>query len=134
MAEQEKSFRTSLVKKLEKLETKRNALIDAGVSPPEIQSVQFAIPNVLIEDGNQDIDKLLETVGKMNRKSELGLNVELNQGEPVKLTDGRTSDILEIVFFVTDKTDIPKIKEYLYPEGVPEEEEDSENDGEKEKE
>lgn len=133
MAEQEKSFRTSLVKKLEKLETKRNALIDAGVSTPETQSVQFAIPNVLIEDGNQDIDKLLETIGKMNRKSELGLNVELNQGEPVKLTDGRTSDILEIVFFVTDKTDIAKIKEYLYPEGVPEEE-DSENDEEKEKE
>lgn len=102
-----------LVKQLRNLEDKRNALIASDLPVPTPQTVMFPIPAVLIRQQEPDACQFIAKAGLINRNKDLGLTVKIEAGEPITLTDGTTTAVSEVIFEVTDDTDIDAIEAFL---------------------
>lgn len=109
----QQTLNSALISELRKLETKRLALAESNLDPVSGQTVMIPIPNVLVKDKDSAVCKFIEKAGLMNRDKSLGIKTEIEAGEPVTLTDGRTSTILEVIFHYSEKTDISAIEKFL---------------------
>lgn len=110
------SLNTALISELRKLEQKRVALVESNLEPVADQTVMFPIPNVLVKDNDKEVWDFITKAGLMNREKALGLTTEIEAGEPVVLTDGRESTILELVFHYNENTDISAVEKFLSAE------------------
>lgn len=108
-----KTLNETLVAELVKLKEKREALRLKGLPIVDDQSVMIPIPNSLVKDKHPEVTKFIELIGLINRNKDLGVPCKIEAGEAVKLTDGTTSTILELVFFYTDKTDIEAVQNFI---------------------
>ena len=71
------------------------------------------IPNVLVTDGDREVLKFIKNIGQIRADKSFGLDVIIEAGEQVTLTDGRSSTILECVFYYTGNTKIDEIEQFL---------------------
>ena len=102
-----------LIKQLRNLKDKRNALIASDLPVPTPQTVMFPIPAVLIKQQEPDVCQFMAKAGLINRNKDLGLTVKIEAGEPIDLTDGTTTAVSEVIFEVTDDTDIDAVEAFL---------------------
>lgn len=107
------SLNTALINGLQKLEQKRNALIESGMPTIDSQTVMIPIPNILVKNGDKDVCTFIKNIGLMNRDKSLGLTASIEAGETVTLTDGKESAIIETVFTYTPETDISAVQAFL---------------------
>ena len=103
----------ALIKELRALQGKRESLIASNLHVPEHQSVMIPIPNVLVTDGDKEVLKFIKNIGLIRADKSFGLDVAIEAGEKVTLTDGRSSTILECIFYYTGDTKIDEIEQFL---------------------
>lgn len=105
------SLGRALIANLESLEEKMVAL--EGSTGNESQ-IMIPIPNYLIQQKDPAVTQFIRCIGAINHNKELGLPISLEQGAEVRLNNGESSRIIECVFTYSSKTNVEKVKEFLY--------------------
>lgn len=103
----------ALIKELRFLEEKRVALIEKNLPVPEPQSVMIPIPNALVKDKNPEVLKFIKNIGLIKANKDFCLDVVIEAGAETLLNDGRSSTILECIFYYTGATKIDDIEHFL---------------------
>lgn len=111
--ENKKTYNQVLVDNLKKVKQNREDIHKSSIPDMETSEVVIPIPNVLIEDKDKPTVQFVQNIGKLKRKPEFHLEVQIKKGQKVTLTDGRQTNLLELIFGVNGKTDIGKIESFL---------------------
>lgn len=109
----ESKLNVELIKQLHNLEDKRIALEANGLPVPTPQEVMFPIPAILLRNNDVDAIKFITTAGMLAREKSLGLKVKMESGNPVVMPNGEKTAMNEVVFQVTEDTDINAVEHFL---------------------